>query len=230
MKGFILSAGFGKRMGTLTQRMPKPLIKVGGESLIEHNIQMLKSAGVQDIVINLGYMGQMIEDRLQDGARYGVKIEYTREDVDEGLLDSGGGVKNALHILKDAPFVLVSADIWTDYKLDHMLTRAKKHQNVLCVVGNPVWHADGDFYCSDEGKIQLNQKKNNVTFAGIGLFCPSFFMGIEKKRFGLIEAIRRSIDMDACFGVKIKGLWENVGTQRQKEALEDKLSIQQILP
>ena len=226
MKGFILSAGFGKRMGALTQRMPKPLIKVGDESLIEHNIQMLKSAGIQDIVINLGYMGHMIEDKLQDGAKYGVKIEYTREDVNEGLLDSGGGVKNALPILKDAPFVLVSADIWTDYKLDHILTRAKKHQNVLCVVSNPEWHSDGDFYCSDEGEIQLNQRENNVTFAGIGVFCPSFFMGIEKKRFGLIEAIKKSVEIDACFGVKIEGLWENVGTQRQKEALEEKLSMQ----
>ena len=225
MKGFILAAGFGKRMGSLTRHTPKPLLKIGKISLIEHNIEMLKSLGVKDLVINLGYLGQMIEDELEDGTKLGVKIAYSRENMDEGLLDSGGGVKNALSLLSDEPFILVSADIWSDGKLEELLADVQKGQNVLGVVKNPSWHDCGDFHLNDDGKIGIGHELNNVTFSGIGVFCPSFFSGIEKRKFGIIEVIKKSVRDGACKGIKLKGLWGNIGTIQQKNALEKMIAI-----
>src|SRR5688572_32125192 len=108
MKAMILAAGRGERMRPLTDITPKPLLDVGGKRLIEYHLESLAKAGVRDVVINLSWLGEQIRTVLGEGLRYGVSIHY----LDEGpvALETGGGIFNALPLLGDAPFLVVSAD------------------------------------------------------------------------------------------------------------------------
>ena len=110
MKAMILAAGRGKRMGALTADRPKPLLRVGDDTLIGWQLRRLARAGFIDVVINLGYRGTMIADALGDGSGYGLRIHYSREP-EEGL-ETAGGIIQALPLLGDAPFLVVNADIW----------------------------------------------------------------------------------------------------------------------
>src|SRR3569832_2929455 len=97
-----LAAGRGERMRPLTDVTPIPLLRGGGTTLIEHHLLRLARAGRNDVVVNTGHLGEQIEASLGDGARYGVRIEYSRER--DAILDTGGGIFNALPLLGEAPF------------------------------------------------------------------------------------------------------------------------------
>src|SRR5690348_7699847 len=104
MRGMILAAGKGERMGALTQNTPKPLLKVGDSYLIEHAIQSFIKAGIKDIVINVSYLKEQILDALGNGSRYGVKLTYS---IEEERLETGGGIVKALPLLGKDPFVVL---------------------------------------------------------------------------------------------------------------------------
>ena len=106
-KAMILAAGRGKRMRPLTDTCPKPLLKIGETRLIEFHIQALKTAGIKELVINTAWLGEQIEETLGDGRQYGVKIEYSREGT---ALNTGGGIRHALPLLGNDPFILVNGD------------------------------------------------------------------------------------------------------------------------
>ena len=106
MKAFLLAAGKGKRLLPFTEDNPKPLIKVGGISLIEHNLLSLRESNIEEVVINLHHFGEKIINHLGDGSRYGMKISYS---IEEELLGTGGGINKALHHF-DEPFIVLSGD------------------------------------------------------------------------------------------------------------------------
>ncbi len=93
MRAMILAAGLGKRMQPLTAKLPKPLLKVGEKTLIEHQIERLVAGGVTGIVINHFYLGNMIEEALGDGSRFGIDISYSRE---ASRLETAGGIIKSL--------------------------------------------------------------------------------------------------------------------------------------
>ena len=109
MKAFLLAAGKGKRLLPFTEDNPKPLVKVGGVSLIERIIKTLKNTNIEEIVINLHHRGEKIVNLLGDGSDYGLKISYSLE---KELLGTGGGIQNAIHHFEE-PFFVLSSDIWT---------------------------------------------------------------------------------------------------------------------
>ena len=222
-KGMILSAGLGTRMRHLTQNCPKPLIKIAGTTLIEHNIAMMKKAGITDIVINLGYLGHMIKDALQEGTDLGVRIQYTQEEA-HTLLGSGGGVKNALHLLGDQPFFLASSDIWSTMCLRAFIESANRPRHTaLLLVENPVYHPKGDVFIDKYGVVHAPSKANNATFSGMGMFCPSYFSEVNETTFGLSEVIQKSSSENSCTGQFVDGLYENVGTPELVESLTQKI-------
>ncbi len=108
----ILAAGRGERMRPLTDDMPKPLLKTNGKPLLQYHIEALAKAGIEQIVINHSRMGELIEEYFGNGNKYGVEVTYSPEG--ESSLETGGGIKNALPLLGDEPFIIVNADIWTD--------------------------------------------------------------------------------------------------------------------
>ena len=99
MRAMILAAGRGERMRPLTDRVPKPLLQVDGEMLIERHLLALRRAGITQIVINVCWLGELIRDRLGSGAAFGLSLRYSQEPP--GALETGGGIRRALALLGD---------------------------------------------------------------------------------------------------------------------------------
>ena len=98
MKAFLLAAGKGKRLLPLTKETPKPLVKVGGISLIERNLYNLKKGNVLEVIINIHHLGEKIINLLGDGSKYGLKISYS---IEGQLLGTGGGIQKSIHEFAD---------------------------------------------------------------------------------------------------------------------------------
>ena len=119
MKALIFAAGTGERMRPLTLTVPKALLQVRGKPLIVHHIEALARAEVRDLVINVSYLGDLIKAALGDGAQYGVHIRYS--DEGPSPLETGGGMRHALPLLGNAPFIAVNSDIFVDFDFARLL-------------------------------------------------------------------------------------------------------------
>ncbi|MFM7433373.1 MAG: nucleotidyltransferase family protein, partial [Gammaproteobacteria bacterium] len=143
MKAMILAAGRGERMRPLTDHCPKPLLEVGGRSLLAWHLAALARAGIRDIVINHAWLGAQIESALGDGRRYGVRIAYSDERGE--ALETAGGIVNALPLLGSEPFLVVNGDIWTDFDYARPPLLDAEASASLVLVPNPPQHPRGDF-------------------------------------------------------------------------------------
>jgi MurNAc alpha-1-phosphate uridylyltransferase len=208
----ILAAGRGERMRPLTDRVPKPLLKVGDRSLIEHVIDSLARAGYRDLVINHAYRGEAIEQAIGNGARYGVAIHYSPESIP---LETGGGIHHALPLLGER-FLVVNSDVWTDYPFDRLRepSAALAH---LVLVDNPAHHSDGDFVLDGFRIKEGNGAK--LTFAGIGVYRAALFNGCTPGRFPLVRLLRAAIAQGTVTGEHYRGRWMDVGTPERLQEL-----------
>jgi MurNAc alpha-1-phosphate uridylyltransferase len=208
MRAMILAAGRGERMRELTQHTPKPLLRVGDQYLIDYAIFNLKRAGIHEIVINVCYHGEQIKATLGNGERYGVRLIYSTEAE---RLEVGGGIFNALHLLGDAPFIVISSDVICDYALAQ-LPREPKELAHLVLVDNPPFHPKGDFglqngYVAMEGSPTFN-------YAGIGIYTPQVFAECKQGHFSWKELMFPLIQQKKVTGEYYRGLWFNIGTPK----------------
>ncbi len=218
----ILAAGRGERMRPLTDHTPKPLLPVGGRPLIEHWLLRLRAAGYRDLVINLHHLGGQIAARLGDGARFGLRIRYSREAV---LLDTAGGIRHALPLLGDAPFLVVNGDVWCDHPLTAPpLTEDKWARLVL--VDNPPHHRQGDFTCRG-GRLREPPPPGapRLTFAGIGWYRPALFAPLaDGEPAPLAPLLRRAAAAGRVACEHYRGTWHDVGTPQRLAALDAALA------
>lgn len=207
MKSMILAAGRGERMRPLTDQMPKPLLKVGGQSLIERHLRALGRAGVHDVVVNLSWLGEMIRKELGDGARFGVRIHYSEEGPVP--LETAGGIFRALPLLGTEPFIVVNGDIVTDFSFATLRLPDESSAH-LVLVDNPPHNAQGDF-ALDDGQV-VPKGALMLTFSGIAVYRPEFFEGCMPGRFPLLPLFRRALAKRALSGERYQGRWSDVGT------------------
>ncbi|MGE0370884.1 MAG: N-acetylmuramate alpha-1-phosphate uridylyltransferase MurU [Gammaproteobacteria bacterium] len=221
MKAMLLAAGRGERMRPLTDAVPKPLLEAGGHSLIEYHLYALARNGITDIVINHAYLGAQIESRLGDGARYGVRIVYSPEGACG--LETGGGIFRALPLLGAAPFLVVNADIWTEYPFARLLSApgALAH---LVLVPNPGHHPAGDFTL-DDGRVG-NGAEARYTFSGIGLYRPELFDSCASGAFPLAPLLRTAAARGEVSGELYAGIWMDIGTPERLAELDRRLTEQ----
>jgi MurNAc alpha-1-phosphate uridylyltransferase len=213
MKAMILAAGRGERLRPLTDRTPKPLIEVGQRSLIEHHLIALAAAGVRDIIVNLAWLGEAIEQRLGDGQDYGVRIRYSREP--QGALETAGGIRNALAMIGDAPFLVVSSDVLTDFPFGALVDLDPPEFGHLVLVDNQPHHPDGDFGLVD-GRVTRSSPR--WTFSGIGLFRPQPFARLGPGRCALRPLFEAAIDAGQLSAEHYAGRWLDVGTPERLSA------------
>ncbi len=206
MRGMILAAGRGVRMGALTENTPKPLIKVSGRYLIEYSIDLLLSRGVRDIVINVSYHADQIKRALGDGSRYQARFYYSEE---KEALETGGGIFQALPLLGDEPFIVLSSDIITDYPLQKLPQPEKLAHLVL--IDNPSFHPRGDFGLA-ETKIYCAEDHNPFTFANIGMYRKELFAHCNPGKFRLGDLLKEAVKNADVTGEHYQGVWHNVGT------------------
>lgn len=214
----ILAAGRGERLRPLTASVPKPLIEVGGESLLERHLQRLRGAGFDDVVINVSHLGEQIERRCGDGARLGMSISYSREA--DGPLETAGGIVAALPLLGQAPFLVVNADIWTDYPFERL--RLWPEFAHLVLVPNPLHHADGDFDL--DGQVLVHGARHAHTYAGIGVFNPALFAGVAAGRRPLGPLLFEHAARSVLSGEIFRGRWFDIGTIERLEYARRTLS------
>lgn len=217
MKAMILAAGRGERMRPLSDRTPKPLLRIGPYSLIEHLIFALTKADIRDIVINHAHLGEQIVTQLGDGERYGVRIRYSHEA--QGSLETGGGIFKALPWLDSDPFLVVNGDIWTDFAFTS-LPRTLDGLAYLLLVDNPPHNPNGDFALGGDGRV-ANKGVPSYTFSGIGLYRAALFARCSAGKFPLAPILRNACDRGAVSGAHYRGVWSDVGTPERLAALNE---------
>lgn len=237
MKAMLLAAGRGERMRPLTDSCPKPLLKVRGRPLIVWHILNLVKAGITEIVINHAHLGQMIVDALGDGSQFGASIQYSAE---EQALETAGGIAKALPLLGEAPFVVVSADIYIPhFNFKECLNTLEENDPWgnphppeqrdiawLYMVKNPSFHPQGDFALTLMGLA--NEGEPRLTFANIGVYRPEMFASIKAGEYAKLGPLLRDyIDAGRVGGELYRGDWHNVGTPEQLQALNAPLQFTQ---
>jgi MurNAc alpha-1-phosphate uridylyltransferase len=214
MKAMILAAGRGERMRPLTDTTPKPLLRIGGQTMIERHVHALARTGITDLVINYAHLGEQIEAALGNGNAYGVTIRYSPEAG--GALETGGGIFNALSLLGSEPFLVVNSDIWTDFAFEQLPEQPDGLAH-LVMVDNPGHHPQGDFSLSAG---LLSQKgPAMLTFSGIGVYRPELFSGCAAGAFPLAPLLRRAMDAGQVSGEHYSGSWFDIGTPERLDAV-----------
>lgn len=215
MRVMILAAGLGKRMLPLTQHCPKPLLKVGQHTLIEHHLYRLKAAGFKDIVINVSYCRQMIQDHLGDGSAYDLNIHYS---IEPSPLETAGGICHALPLLGDTHFAIINGDIWTDYPLEQL----HQHPHSPChlvMISNPPHHPEGDFYLLNQ-QLRATPPGQRLTYSGIAVYHPRIFKDLAPGvKQPLLPCLTQAIETHTATGEHYHGIWRDIGTPERLSEL-----------
>jgi MurNAc alpha-1-phosphate uridylyltransferase len=222
MKAMLLAAGRGERMRPLTDTCPKPLLKVRGRPLIVWHVLNLVRAGITEIVINHAHLGNMIEEALGDGSRYGASIVYSPEGR---ALETAGGIAKARHLLGEEPFIAIAADIWCPHFDFAAATEALPDNDVwgnplplderdvawLYLVKNPAHNPAGDFALHSFAIANEGEVKH--TFSGIGVYRPQMFDAITPGDSAKLAPLLREYAARGQVGGDIwRGEWLDVGT------------------
>ena len=221
MKAMILAAVKGERMRPLTEHTPKPLLRAGGHCLIEYHIQALRRAGIREIVINVSWLGEQIQQYLGNGERYAVRLIYSVEKPEP--FETAGGIIAALPLLGNAPFLLVNGDIWTDYPFEQLRIPAEKSAHIV-LVANPPHHPHGDFFL--EGGAVRTTGSPRFTYSGIGVYDPRLFAGLAAGIRPLAPILCTAMERHEISGELYSGRWWDVGTPQRLHELDELLQSQ----
>ena len=216
-KAIILSAGYGKRLRPLTDRIPKPLVPVGGKPLIVHHLEKLAGAGIREIVINLGHLGSKIPEALGDGSSWRLSIAYSDEGPEP--LETGGGITKALPLLGQETFLVVNGDVWCDLDFSTIPSQLPEADDALLfLVPQPEWREKGDFSLRDNRVVE--SESPDLLYAGIALYHPRILDGAKVEKFSIVPRLRQSIASGRVSGILHNGKWDDVGTPERLEALQ----------
>ena len=207
MIAMILAAGRGERLRPITEAIPKALVEVRGKSLIERHLERLAAAGVETVVINLGWLGQKIVERIGSGETCGLNVVYSNEA--DNILETGGGIHRALPLLGSEPFLVVNADVFTDMPVP-TVSLPEEDLAHLFLVPTPGHKAKGDFDL--RGDRVIDGANPELTFSGIAIYRPQFFAECKPGRFPLAPLLRDAANAGRLGGTLYQGVWEDVGT------------------
>ena len=207
MIAMVLAAGRGERLRPLTETVPKALVEVRGRTLLERHLDNLKVAGIETVVINLGWLGEKIAERIGSGRSHGLNVIYSPEG--DNILETGGGIHRALPLLGRDPFLVVNADIYTDMPLPPA-DLSGTDLGHLVLVPRPANKRHGDFDLRD-GRICESTDAAH-TFSGVAVYRPEFFADCEPGRFPLAPMLRSAARDGRLAGSLYEGSWEDVGT------------------
>lgn len=209
IKAMILAAGKGERMGALTQEIPKPLLMVRGQPLIVYHLKKLAAIGIKNCLINVRYLGEKIQQALGDGRQFGINIHYSFETEP---LETAGGIIQALDFFENKPFILMSADVLSDYPLENLCNKSNECGH-LVMVNNPSHHQQGDFALAVDGHLSLEGDKLN--YAGIGIYHPKLFENYAPGYRKIGDVMREAVLKKQLTGEYYVGQWLNVDTPQR---------------
>lgn len=225
----VLAAGLGQRMRPITDRLPKPLIEVRGRAMLDTILDRLEDAGISKVVVNLHYLGEMIEAHLKD--RQSLSIAFSKED---DLLETGGGVTKALPLLGEGPFFVLNGDVcWLDGltpALQRLAAAWNEEEMDALLLLHPTcsafgYEGIGDYLMDPAGRLQRRQERQIAPFihAGIQILHPRLFEGAPAGSFSLNKLYDKAQEAERLWGLRHDGEWYHVGTPGELRAVEDAL-------
>jgi MurNAc alpha-1-phosphate uridylyltransferase len=224
VKAMILAAGLGARMRPLTEHTPKPLLRAGGQALIDFHLHKLAAAGIREVVVNCSWLADQLEDYLADGSRYGLSIQLSRETQP---LETAGGIVQALPYLdseEDEPFLVINGDIWTEFDFA-ALRDIKPVEGHLVLIENPPHNPGGDFYLNQSALISEKAEGLRYTFSGISVWRPSVFRDFDSASRAFKPVMLAAIARDALGGELYQGRWWDIGTPQRLADLDAFLRV-----
>lgn len=220
MRAMILAAGRGSRLRPLTDTVPKPLIEIGGRTLLDYHLEKLVTAGVKDVVINTCWLADKIHRHINHSNYPTLDIAISHETE---ALETAGGIRHALPLLSTEPFLVISADVWSEFDYGHIINKLQFKSSMahLFLVENPEHNINGDY--TIKGSQLSHLAKQGYTYSGVGVFNPTLFT-LEnfktQKKFALREVINYAIDIESASANLLKQAWFDIGTVERLAALE----------
>ena len=230
-RAIVLAAGLGTRMRPYNGHIPKPLVEIGGKSLIDYSLDRLADAGVESVVVNVHHLADILERHLAPRQRPHVVISDERGE----LLGTGGGIAKALPKLGDAPFFLVNSDtVWFDGVRPNFTRMAEafdpQTMDVLLLLAATTssigYSGRGDFAMLPDGRLRRRRENEVVPFvyAGAAVLSPALFADAPKGAFSLTVLFDRAAEKNRLFGLRLEGVWMHVGTPEAVAAAEAALA------
>lgn len=229
-RAFILAAGLGTRMRPYTDHCPKPMVKVAGRSLMWRALDRLGEAGVNEAVVNLHYMADILEDHLSEYMQQNpdMVIHISRE---ADVLDTGGGVKNALHYFKGEPFYVIAGDaLWSDGDDLSALAHLAKHWDAdkmdIITLMQPLSRMDltggvGDYDMDSSGLAQRSaDKSGSYMWSNIRLNSPHIYEEVEADKFSFLEIMDKCERSRRLCALEHAGDWHHISTPNDLEAVD----------
>ena len=226
-RAMMLAAGLGTRMRPLTNERPKPLVKVAGKPLIDHALERLREAGVEEAVVNVHYKADMLENHLSGVERPSIIISDEREE----LLETGGGLVKALPHLGPEPFFMVNTDSlwiegarpsldrlrrsWNDETMDMLLL-------ICSTIQSCGYSGQGDFHCDADGTL-TRRAENEIAafvFTGVYLVHPRIFKDAPEGKFSMNVLFDKAIETGRLKGLRHDGIWMEINTPEAVETAE----------
>ena len=228
-KAMVLAAGLGERMRSLTDSRPKALIEVQGRALLDRILDRLEAAGVPEAVVNLHYLGEMIEAHLE--SRKQPRLTFSREAE---RLETGGGVQRALPLLGEAPFLAINGDVcWLDGQtpaLEHLAHAWNEKEMDALLLLHPTsfavgYDGSGDFVFTPEGPLRRRREREVApfVFTGVQILHPRLFEGVEDGAFSLNVIYDKALEAERLAGLRHDGEWFHIGTPEGLKEVEDAL-------
>lgn len=216
-RAILLAAGLGQRMRPITDRMPKPLVEVGGRTMLDHALDRLADAGVGDVIVNVHHFPEQVERQVAKRARPRIAISDERAQ----LLETGGGVKKALPLLGDGPFIAMNSDslwiergasaldgligAWDPARMDMLLLLARLEETFG-------FDGAGDFTMDESGALARRSGASApFVFAGVSITTAPFFENTPDGAFSLNLLFDRAVARRRLFGHALTGTWLHVG-------------------
>jgi N-acetyl-alpha-D-muramate 1-phosphate uridylyltransferase len=225
----VLAAGLGQRMRPLTDKLPKPLVQLRGEAMLDTILDRLQDHGVAKAVVNLHYLGEMIEAHLKDR-----KLPEVVFSPESDLLETGGGVKKALSLLGAGPFFVLNGDVcWLDGltpALQRLAAAWDETEMDALLLLHPTcsafgYEGIGDYLMDPVGRLRRRQERQIAPFihAGIQILHPRLFNGAPEGSFSLNKLYDKAQEAGRLWGLRHDGEWFHVGTPSELRAVEDAL-------
>ena len=226
----LLAAGLGLRLRPVTEKTPKPLVRVAGRTLIDMCLDRLAASGIGKAVVNTHYLADQVEAHLRRRSDMEIVISHEPE-----LLDTGGGVANALPHLGDEPFLVVNADsLWLDGPSPAIerlaLNFDESMMDALLLMHSTVeaygYEGAGDFVIDPDGLLGRRPEREQVPYAytGVMVVHPRLLAGAPAGAFSFNLLYDRAIEAERLYGIVHDGEWFHVGTADGLDQVEDYMS------
>ena len=232
-KAMILAAGFGKRIHPLTLKHPKPLLRIGSETLLSNTLKFLELSEIKDVVINVHYLGEQIFRYIKNN-KFNLNINIVKEK--DKILDTGGGVLNAIQYFSNEPFLIINPDtIWNSHYLkelklmEKLFFENKKNKCSLLVV-NKEKSFDKSFKGDFNLKNNLISRKDtgdlNCIYTGLQIIKPEVFSDLDAEVFSINKIWDMLIETNELHGIESHIDFLHVSTlDIYKNLLEKNLNI-----